>query len=420
MKKDAGVRIIDTARENLVATSKRIGMPKEVYERLLEPKEKIELSLHPTFPEAERRRVKAFIVRHSDILGPSKGGIRMMPDVTPEDVIGLSMEMTWKNALIGVPFGGGKSGICLDPAVISLEMKESVIRSFTRAALRHIGPELYIPAPDIGTNETDMGHLRDCISYSLGTSITKGCYVTGKPVILGGIVGRREATGHGVVYSIIAASKKLGMDLKNCRVAVQGFGNVGSVAAFSIANLGAKVVAVSDIGSGIFSEKGIDIKKLSACLADGIPLAESGLGSKISNSELLEMDCDILIPAATQSQITTDNAGRVKARLVAEGANSPTTPEADTILVKRGIFIIPDILCNAGGVFVSYLEYTQETQRSQMTAEEVNLKLSNRMTEKFNEVFEYSVKKKLSMRESAMDLSLSKIAQGIKARGLLP
>jgi len=378
--------ILKTARHNLEQAVRRLKLKDHEAARLFDPKEKIEIALNATLPCGKVLHIKAFISRHNDALGPSKGGIRMAKDVTCDDIVGLSMEMTWKTALIGVPFGGGKSGICIDVAQLSLDEKEAIIRSFTRSARRHIGPEVYIPAPDMGTNQEDMGHIRDCISYSQGTSITSGCYVTGKPVILGGIVGRKEATGKGVVFSTLAACKALGINIKNTRVAVQGFGNVASVTAADIAAVGAKVIAVSDIHGGIISEQGLDIHELTEYFDTTGSLRGFDKVSAITNEELLACDCDILIPAATQSQITIKNAERIKAKIVAEGANAPTTPDADEVLNAKGTFIIPDILCNAGGVFVSYLEYTQETQREQMTIEQIQKRLEMRMNTRFSEV----------------------------------
>jgi glutamate dehydrogenase/leucine dehydrogenase len=412
--------ILKTATYNLERSALRLQLDDAMHARLCAPKEKIEITLNPEFSNGKGVHIKTFIVRHCDALGPAKGGIRMSPDVTIDDVTGLSMEMTWKTSLIGVPFGGGKSGICFDANSVSLQDKEIVIRAFTRSAKRHIGPEIYVPAPDMGTNEKDMGHIRDCISYSDGTSITRGCFVTGKPIVLGGIVGRREATGKGVVYTTLAACEKLGIDIKKSRVAVQGFGNVGSVAAIAIAQAGAKVVAVADVHGGVYNEAGIDIKKLEAHVKSTGSLNNFAGCKAISSEGVLEVACDILIPAATQSQITIDNANKIQATIIAEGANAPTTPEADEILKKRGIFVVPDILCNAGGVFVSYLEYTQETQREQMTLEQVERRLSERMKSRFSEVEAYAANKKLTMREAAMDIAVSRVVDAIVARGFLP
>jgi glutamate dehydrogenase/leucine dehydrogenase len=285
---------------------------------------------------------------------------------------------------------------------------------------RHIGPEVYVPAPDMGTNEHDMGHIRDCISYSEGTSIPVGCFVTGKPVVIGGIVGRREATGNGVAATIAAACKRLNLRVPKLRVAVQGFGNVGSIAAKAIADRGATVVAVSDITGGTFCKNGLDMTKLIEHVKKTGGVKGFAGGKHVSLDAVLEADCDVLIPAAGGSAITEKNAGRICAKMIAEGANAPLTPAADEVLNKRGVFIIPDILCNAGGVFVSYLEYAQETQRDQMTRDEVDERLNKRMTDTFEQVYERAQQMKETMRNAAMDIAVRRVVDGIAARGLLP
>ena len=256
--------IRQTALHHFSVAADRLDLEPAVRKRLVDPKEQIELSINPALPSGRVVHAKAFVVIHNDAIGPAKGGIRMTKDVTLDDIMGLAMEMTWKTSIIGVPFGGGKSGISFETEDLSPMDKESLIRSFTRAARRHIGPELYIPAPDMGTNEEDMAHIRDCIAYSEGRSITAGCFVTGKPLILGGIAGRREATGKGVVYTVLALCERRGIKVGETRVAVQGFGNVGSVAAVELAANGATIVGVSDINGATANPDGLDIDALSA------------------------------------------------------------------------------------------------------------------------------------------------------------
>jgi glutamate dehydrogenase (NAD(P)+) len=412
--------ILQTALWNVEQTARRLGLNADVTRRIVEPKEQILMTIHPQVSNGEMLHAKVFVVRHNDVLGPAKGGIRMTPTVTVGEVTGLAMEMTWKTSLIGVPFGGGKSGICYDPALLKPTEKEVLVRAFARGVHRHIGPELYVPAPDMGTNERDMGHIRDCISYSEGTSIPVGCFVTGKPVVIGGIVGRREATGNGVAATIVAACERLKLDLSKLRVAVQGFGNVGSVAAQAVADRGATVTAVSDISGGTSSKKGLDITKLTEHVNVTGGVKGFAGGEDVSLDAVLETDCDVLIPAAGGSAVTEKNADRVRAKIIAEGANAPLTPAADEILNARGVFIIPDILCNAGGVFVSYLEYAQETQRDQMTREEVDDRLNRRMTSTFDQVYQRSQKLRETMRNAAMDIAVTRVVDGIVARGLLP
>ncbi len=418
--KSSNSSILQTALHNFEMSATRLKLDEAIRHKIEEPRERIEITLSPILPNGKVVTVKAFVVRHNEALGPSKGGIRMTPEVTLDDVTGLSMEMTWKTALIDVPFGGGKSGIKADPTKLSPNEKEVIIRSFTRGAKRHIGPEIYIPAPDMGTNELDMAHIRDCISYSEGISITKGCFVTGKPVIMGGIVGRREATGKGVVQTVLAMCQKLGLAISDMRVAIQGFGNVGAISAAEIVKRGAKVIAVADICGGVANTKGLDIETLMEHVKKKGCVKGFKGAAAFDGDKIFDIDCDILIPAATGSQITTKNAGKIKAKFIAEGANAPTTPEGDAILRKRHIPVIPDILCNAGGVFVSYLEYTQETQHEQMTLVEVERRLSDRMKKRFNEVFDFANENHLTMREAAMDIAVSKVVEAVFTRGLLP
>jgi len=413
--------VFNTAQYNLRQTAERIGLEDDVLQKIAIPKEKIEQRLTPLLSNGKLANIEIYIVRHNDTLGPSKGGIRMTSSVSMEEVVGLSMEMTWKTSLIGVPFGGGKSGIRFAPETVSPIDKEVIIRSFARSAKRHFGPELYIPAPDMGTNETDMGHIRDCISYSEGTSITRGCFVTGKPIILGGIPGRRQATGRGVVYTTLAACKKLGLDMNGLKVTIQGFGNVGSEAAIEFSNQGAKIIAVSDVSGMLFNDKGLNINLLCEYSKNnhghinGFREAESG-----PPEEIFGVVCDCFVPAAAGSQITGANVSRIMARLISEGANAPTTPEADEVLNDKGIFVIPDILCNSGGVFVSYLEYIQETQHEQMTESQVATRLHEKMFSCFDEVYSYVKNKKTTMRKASMDIAVGRVVNGIRARGLLP
>jgi glutamate dehydrogenase/leucine dehydrogenase len=412
--------ILQTATWNIQQTVQRLGLKEDIARRIIEPTEQISTCIHPILHDGQMLHAQVFVVRHNDVLGPAKGGIRMSPTVSLDEITGLAMEMTWKTSLIGVPFGGGKAGIRYDPARLRPTEKEVLIRAFIRGVRRHVGPEIYVPAPDMGTDEHDMGHIRDCISYSGGTSITTGCFVTGKPVIQGGIIGRREATGYGVVATVAAACEHLGKQLSNLRVAIQGFGNVGSVTALTIAERGATVVAVSDISGGTYNEDGLDARQLAEYVKAKKEVRGFPGGEDVSLDDVLEADCDLLIPAAADSAVTEDNAERIRAKIIAEAANAPLTPQADEILGAREVFIIPDILCNAGGVFVSYLEYTQETQRDQMTRVEVEQRLSTRMANTFEQVYHRAQRLGETMRHAAMDLAVSRVVEGIIARGFLP
>ena len=395
-----------------------------VLEKLRNPRERIELALWPRLQDGQMHLFRAYMVFHSTALGPAKGGIRMTANVSLDIVTALAMEMTWKCALIGAPFGGGKAGICADPRQLNALDKETIIRSFARNARRHIGPLVYVPASDMGTGETDMGHIKDSIAWSAGDATTMGCYVTGKPVILGGIPGRRDATGRGVVVSVLEACKVRGIRPQGSTAVVQGFGNVGGVTARLLVEQGFRLIAVSDIGGAVHNPQGqgLDYAALKAHHARTGTVAGFEGGRPIDPEAMLELSCDILVPAAAQNQITGENARRIRARIIAEGANSPTTTEADVVLNQnpRGPFIIPDILCNAGGVFVSYLEYTQETQHEQMTEAQVNRRLEQRMIERFSLVRATAEQMKLPMRRAAMYLAVKTVCEATVAHGFLP
>ncbi len=414
--------MLENARVNFDRAAATLGgvYDAELLRKLRFPKERSELRLTPQLSDGNVHVFTAYIVHHNNSLGPCKGGIRMSPSVTLDDITALAMEMTWKCALIGVPFGGGKSGIVADPRQLTPDDKQTLIRNFTRNAHRHINPLVYIPAPDMGTNEQDMGHIKDTIAYSNGHATTQGCYVTGKPVLLGGIPGRGKATGRGVAIASDAAMKHIGADLKGAPVIVQGFGNVGAVTCAELAARGARIVGVSDIAEAVYDERGLDVDRLMAYARSNGSLKGCGQGRVVSPEGLLEMACVLLVPAATGNQITAENAGKIQARVVAEGANGPTTPDADAILHKRNVFVIPDILCNAGGVFVSYLEYTQETQQEQMTEEDVKSRLEKRMRDKFKLVVGTAEKQRLSTRDASMHLALESVCAATVARGNLP
>jgi len=414
--------MLESALANFHRAADRLQkeFPLDVLDIIGRPRERSEIMLAPRLSNGRVCAFQAFVVHHCSALGPCKGGIRMSPSVTLDDVTALAMEMTWKCALIGVPFGGGKSGIVADPATLSAIDKQTIVRSFTRNAHRHIHPLVYVPAPDMGTGETDMGHIKDAISFSLGYAATQGSYVTGKPVILGGIPGRREATGLGVAVAVTQAMKSLGRKTAGATAIVQGFGNVGSVAARALAESGFRIVGVSDQYQAVYSEAGLEVRALLAHVSQHGSLQGISLGRQVPHATLLEMACDVLVPAATGGQITVANADAIQAQIIAEGANGPTTPAADDILQKRGVFIIPDILCNAGGVFVSYLEYTQETQAAQMTEGEVRSRLEQRMRERFLAVHDASRERGVTMREAAMYLAVKTVCTAFIARGTLP
>ncbi|HEY8757887.1 MAG TPA: Glu/Leu/Phe/Val dehydrogenase [Candidatus Limnocylindria bacterium] len=379
-----------------------------------------ELTVH--FPvRMQEGAVKVFTgfrVQHNTSRGPGKGGIRYHPAATLGEVKALAMWMTWKCAVVGIPYGGAKGAVICDPKTMTLQQLETLTRRYTTEIALLIGPERDIPAPDVNTNAQTMAWIMD--TYSMHAGHTVPAVVTGKPLSIGGSEGRNEATARGAVYTIIEASKHLGLDLEGSRVVVQGFGNAGSFSAKLMAELGATVVGLSDTQGGIHNAKGIDPNKVDAYKREtgsvvGFPGSET-----VSNSELLELDCDILIPAAIENQIGEHNAPRIKAKLVAEAANGPTSPEADRILFDKGVFMIPDILCNAGGVTVSYFEWVQDLQNLFWREATINARLKEVMVKSFNDVLQMSLKHKVHMRTAAYMVAVARVADATLTRGIYP
>jgi glutamate dehydrogenase (NAD(P)+) len=355
-------------------------------------------------------------VQHNDVLGPFKGGIRYHPEVNLGEVSALAMWMTWKCSLVGLPLGGAKGGVACDPAELSRHELQSLTRRYTAEILNFIGPEVDVPAPDMGTNEQVMAWIMDTYSQHKGHAVPE--VVTGKPVAIGGTHGRREATGRGVVYTIIDAANHLGIGVTGCTAVVQGFGNVGSVVAQELARLGVRVIGVADRTGGYFDAKGLPVEKLLEVAHKNHSLEGCAYGKKITNEELLELKCDILVPAALEMQITKENAGRLQCRILAEGANGPTTLDADLILLQKDVFVIPDILANAGGVVVSYFEWVQDLQNFFWTEDEVNKKLRDILTKAFHEVLNLSLKENIDMRSAALMIGIERVAQAMLWRGL--
>ena len=356
--------------------------------------------------------------QHNTARGPAKGGIRYHPGVSLDEVKALSMWMTWKCAVVGIPFGGGKGGVICDPTKMSLVEIERLTRRYGTSLEGFIGADKDVPAPDVNTNAQIMAWLMDTLSMHEGHTLLP--LVTGKPVALGGSLGRAEATGRGVSFIVADAAKKLGISLNGIPTAVQGFGNVGSISAILLHDLGCKIVALSDVFGGIYNPKGIDprqviehVKKTKSVV--GFPETEP-----VTNDELLEIQCDILVPAALENQITKENAHKIKAQVVAEGANGPTTPEADRILAERGIVVLPDVLTNAGGVTVSYFEWVQDLQSFFWTESEINARLKRIMDESFEAVWTIAEERKVNMRTAAYCLAIDRVAEAERVRGIYP
>ncbi|HEY5433716.1 MAG TPA: Glu/Leu/Phe/Val dehydrogenase [Candidatus Limnocylindrales bacterium] len=385
---------------------------------LREPRRELTVHFPVHMDDGSVQVFTGYRVQHNLGRGPAKGGIRYHQDVTLDEVKALAMWMTWKCAVVGIPYGGGKGGVIVDPKKLSLKELEGLSRRYFTEITVLIGPERDIPAPDVNTTPQIMSWFMD--TYSMHVGYTVPGVVTGKPISLGGSEGRNEATARGCVYTIVEAAQHLGMDLTKTKVAVQGFGNAGSIAATLIVGEGATVVAVSDSTSGIRNMDGLDIPRVLAWKKEhgtvkGFPGAKN-----ITNAEVLETECDILIPAALENQITVHNADRIKAKIVAEAANGPTTPEADEILYKRGVFMIPDILCNAGGVTVSYFEWVQDLNRDHWTETEVNAKLKIIMVKAFAEVLAQAQREKVNMRTGAYLNAVQRVADATALRGLYP
>ena len=384
-------------------------------EMIKRPRRATIVSLPVMMDNGKLQTFTGYRVQHSIIRGPAKGGIRYHQDVTLDEVEALAAWMTWKCAVVDIPFGGGKGGIAVDPGKLSRGELERLTRRYAADLSDLFGPDTDIPAPDVNTNEQIMAWIQD--TYSMHARRTVTGVVTGKPVIAGGSHGRREATGRGVLFCVREASKHLRAPLAGARMAVQGFGNVGSISAKLLAKDGAKLVAASDVKGGVHNQAGIDVERLIDHVAEkgsvvGFP------GTKPLTESIIEYDCDILIPAALENQITLANADRVRAKIVAEGANGPTTHEADRILTERKVFVIPDILCNSGGVTVSYFEWVQNNIGFYWTEDEVNQRLEQYMVKAFQDVLRLSLEYRVNMRVAAFMLAIKRVVDVIQLRGV--
>jgi glutamate dehydrogenase (NAD(P)+) len=360
----------------------------------------------------------AYRVQHSSVLGPTKGGIRYDPEVSLGECAALAMWMTWKCALLRLPYGGAKGGIRCNPKALSRGEVERMTRRFTAELLPFIGPQEDIPAPDMATDEQTMAWVMDTYSMQKGYAVPE--IVTGKPIAIGGSVFRHEATGAGVVMVTERACGRLGTPLSGQRCVVQGFGNVGGIAAQELVDRGATVIAVSDVSGGVVNEQRLDLADVRAWVSRNGTLAGYPGGTSITNAELLELPCDVLVLAAREDQITAENAGRVEARLVAEGANGPTSIEADAILQERGILVLPDILTNAGGVTVSYFEWVQDLGRLFWSRDEIRARLAEKLNDAFDRVWDLSEQRGLSLRSAALVVGIQEVAGAMASRGFYP
>jgi glutamate dehydrogenase (NAD(P)+) len=408
----------EVAQRQFDLAAERLDLEPGMRQVLREPRRELTVHFPVHMDDGSTQVFAGYRVQHNLGRGPAKGGIRYHQDVSLDEVKALAMWMTWKCAVVGIPYGGGKGGVVVDPKKLSQVELEHLTRRFTTEIEVLIGPERDIPAPDVNTNAQIMAWMMD--TYSMHQGHTVPGVVTGKPISLGGSEGRTEATARGTVFTIIEAAEHIGFDLSRATVSVQGFGNAGAIAARLMAELGATIVAVSDSSGGIHNPAGLDIARVLAWKAEHGPVQGFPGSADVSNTDVLEVECDILIPAALENQITARNADRIRARMIAEAANGPTTTEADEILHARDVFLIPDILCNAGGVTVSYFEWVQDLNRDHCDEASVNEKLHAIMTKAFTEVLDMAHHEDVDMRTAAYLLAVARVANAMEVRGLYP
>jgi glutamate dehydrogenase (NAD(P)+) len=410
--------MLTTVLTQLDEVAERLRLEPQIHRHLRHPRRALIVSVPIRTDAGDLVVYTGYRVQHSMTLGPSKGGIRFHPDVDLEEVTALAMLMTWKCALMGLPYGGAKGGVRCDPLKLSPGELERLTRRYASEIHLCIGPDRDIPAPDMGTNEQVMAWIMDTYSMQRGTTVPG--VVTSKPVLLGGSLGRTEGTGRGVAYITGEAMAHLGLPLAGARAVIQGFGNVGSVAARQLHEMGCRVVAVSDVQGGIYNPAGLDIPALQAAVQAGRWVRQAPQGEVVSNEELLQLPCEILIPAALGGVLTGKNAGAVQARLIVEGANGPATAEGDRLLRERGVFIVPDILANAGGVIVSYFEWVQDLQFFFWKEDEVNSRLRDILTGAFHRTRRLAQQEGVDVRTAALMEAVTRVARATKLRGIYP
>ncbi len=404
----------EVALEQLDIAAEKLGLNLAIHEILKRPMQVVIVNIPILMDNGHMRVFTGYRVQYNDALGPTKGGIRYHPDLTLDEVIALAAWMTFKTAVVGLPLGGAKGGVRCNPKEMSLSELERLTRGYTRAIAKFIGSNIDVPAPDVYTNEQIMAWIMD--EYNEITGQYAPGVVTGKPIDIGGSRGRSEATSRGLVYTVVEAAKHLGIKLEGAKVAVQGYGNVGFHAAKILYELGCKIIAVSNSKGGVYNPEGLDPLEVKEHKGRTGSVISFRGAKNITNKELLELECEILIPAALENQITQENAHSIKAKIIAEGANGPTTPEADKILYERGVFVIPDILANAGGVTVSYFEQVQNQMNYYWTEDEINSKLETVMGNSFKAVLSISHEHEVPMRTAAYVMAVKKIANAIKTR----
>ena len=407
---------LETARAQLRSAVEKLSLSESMWNTLSTPRRILEVAVPLRRDSGVVEMYKGYRVQYSTTRGPSKGGIRFHPDIDLDETVALAMLMTWKCALVNLPYGGAKGGVAVDPRSLSARENERLTRRYTSEILPIIGPERDIPAPDVGTDEKNMAWMMDTYSVNAGFSVPG--VVTGKPIVLGGSLGRTTATGDGVAISTREALIDRALPVEGATVAIQGFGKVGYWTAVAVEAMGMKVVAVSDVSGGV-KDFG-SIAELQTHMAAGGEIADYPRGEKITNEELLHLDVDVLIPAALADAINHESALQIKAKIVVEGANAPTTPEGDRILLEKGITVVPDILANSGGVIVSYFEWVQDKQNYFWSAEQIRENLESMMLKAFTEVRQVVKEKRVSWRDAAMMIGVGRVAEAHKLRGLYP
>jgi len=408
----------EVALKQFAQAAEFLSLKRGIRDLLSHPKRELTVNFPVRRGDGSVQVFTGYRVHHSTVLGPTKGGIRYAPDVTLNDVRALAMWMSWKCAVVGLPYGGAKGGVVCDPKEMSQTELEQLTRRYTTEIALLIGPESDIPAPDMGTTPQVMAWIMDTYSMHRGYSVP--AVVTGKPISIGGSQGRVEATGRGCMLTAREAARHLGMSLAGARVAVQGYGNVGSVAAQLMHGLGCRIIAASDSRGGVYNEQGLDPDDLVRHKQQTGSVAGYRGADAVTNDELLELPCEILVPSALEGQITGENAPRIKTKLIVEGANGPMTPEADEVMKERKVLVIPDILANAGGVVVSYFEWVQDLQSFFWTEEEINERLERIMVRSFREVLGYSQEKKVDMRMAALLRAVTRVSEALHTRGIYP
>jgi glutamate dehydrogenase (NAD(P)+) len=411
--------IWEVALKQFDNVAERLNLESYIREKLRRPNRVLTVNFPVRMDDGSIKMFEGYRVQYSLDRGPAKGGIRYHPKVTLDEVKALAMWMTWKCAVVNIPYGGGKGGVICNPRNMSMGELERLTRRFAIEIASFIGPQRDIPAPDVNTNPQTMAWIMDTYSTNVGYPVPG--VITGKPVEIGGSEGRGEATARGCLFTILKACKFLGLPVKNSRVVIQGYGNAGYNMAKLIKGEGAKVIAVSDSGGGIYNEDGLDPEEVMRHKKETGSVVDFPGAKNVTNGDLLEIECEILVPAALEDQINESNVDRIKAKIVAEAANGPTTPGADKILLDRGIFLIPDILANAGGVTVSYFEWVQNLQAFYWKEEEVNRRLKEIMENSFDQVLEIFLREKdVDMRTAAYMLAVNRVAEAIRLRGIYP